>query len=176
MTAEERREDILAAAREEFAQHGFKATSTEAIAERAGISQPYLFRLFGTKKDLFIAAVEGCFEQTFETFERAAAGKTGEEALKSMGLSYRDLLADRNRLLLQLQAYAACDDPDVREVVRRGYGRLYELVERASGADADRISAFFAKGMLINVVAAMDLLGARQGWAKRLVDGCRNVE
>src|SRR5215218_2503900 len=117
MSAEERRTEILAVAREEFARHGFKATSTESIAERAGISQPYLFRLFGTKKELFLAAIEGCWQETLETFRAAAEGKSGEVALSAMGKAYMELLADRQRLLLQMQSYAACDDPDVRDVV-----------------------------------------------------------
>ena len=72
MSAEERREAILEAARLEFASTGFHGTSTETIAERAGISQPYLFRLFGTKKELFVASVRRCFRETLETFQRAA--------------------------------------------------------------------------------------------------------
>ena len=56
-TAQERRAELLAAALSEFAIGGLHGTSTEAIAKRAGISHAYLFRLFGTKKQLFIAIV-----------------------------------------------------------------------------------------------------------------------
>jgi hypothetical protein len=72
-----------------------------------------------------------------------------------------------------MQAYAASHDPQIREVVRNGYGELVEYVERVSGLSTDRVSHFFAKGMLLNVVASMDLLGADEGWAQRLIDGCR---
>src|SRR5919108_1773933 len=98
-TADERREEILAAALEEFGEHGLHGTSTDAIARRAGVSQPYLFRLFGTKKELFIAALHRCFRVTLETFIRAAEGKRGEEALLAMGKAYRELLQDREKLL-----------------------------------------------------------------------------
>ena len=81
-SAEERREDVLQAAREVFAHHGLSGASTDEIARRAGISQPYLFRLFRTKKELFLAAVERCFSETRDTFEQAAEGKTGDEALR----------------------------------------------------------------------------------------------
>ena len=77
-TAAERREDVLEAAREVFAEHGLSGASTDEIARRAGISQPYLFRLFRTKKELFIASIERCFAETREIFEAAAEGKTGE--------------------------------------------------------------------------------------------------
>ncbi len=78
MTADERREAVLAAARTAFAEGGYYGTSTDAIADAAGISQPYLFRLYGTKKELFIAAVRRCFRETLETFQRAAEGLRGE--------------------------------------------------------------------------------------------------
>ena len=119
-TAAERRESILDAALIEFAQRGLEGTSTENIAKRAGISQPYLFRLFGTKKELFKATISRCFRETLEVFQRAAEGKRGEEALKAMGDAYvENLLSDRTRLRAQMQAYAACaperlrlDEPD----------------------------------------------------------------
>ena len=106
--------------------------------------------------------------------QTAAEGKRGEEALQAMGTAYLELLAqDPRRLQLQLHMYAACDDPDVREVARAGYGDLVEYAERASGASAQRVSGFFAKGMLINVIAAMGLRESGLPWAERLVAGCR---
>ena len=173
MTAEARREAILEAARDEFASTGYHGTSTETIAERAGISQPYLFRLFGTKKELFVASVRRCFRETLETFMRAAEGKRGEEALKAMGESYMSLLTDRSRLMAQMQAYASCDDPELRAVVREGYGDLFSWIERVSGVEPAELSRFFAQGMLLNVVAAMDLLNSDEPWAQRLLEGCR---
>src|ERR671936_2121435 len=118
-TAVERREAVLDAALEEFSHHGLSAASTEAIAAKAGISQPYVFRLFGTKKELFKAVVSRCFRETLELFQRAAEGKRGPEALAAMGDAYiHQLLPDRTRLRAQMQAYAACGDAEVCEVVR----------------------------------------------------------
>src|SRR5215212_11231776 len=117
-TKDERREAVLGAAREVFAHSGLSAASTEDIAAQAGISQPYVFRLFGTKKELFKAVVARCFRETLETFQRAAEGKRGEDALEAMGAAYvEQLLPDRTRLRAQMQAYAACDDAAVRDVV-----------------------------------------------------------
>jgi AcrR family transcriptional regulator len=169
-TSEERREEILGAALEEFAARGLHGASTEDIARRAGISQPYVFRLFGTKKALFVAVVNRCFRQTHELFARAAEGKRGGEALEAMGRAYvRRLEEDRTQLLAQMQAYAACDDPGIREVVRAGYGDLVAYVERVSGAPAEQVAAFFAKGMLLNVIASMGLGDGSEPWAERLV-------
>ena len=172
-TADQRRAEILAAARAEFARDGLHGASTDAIARGAGVSQPYLFRLFGTKKRLFLELVRLCFDQTFDTFLRAASGKDGEEALLAMGAAYFDLIAsDPDLLRAQMQAYAACDDPDVRTAVRAGYRRLVELVERVSGAPPDRVSGFFARGMLFNVVVSMGLREQPEAWGDRLVEGC----
>jgi AcrR family transcriptional regulator len=172
-TAAERRDEILNAAVTEFAERGLAAASTEEIARKAGISQPYVFRLFGTKKELFMATVARCFRETLAMFQRAAEGKRGEEALDAMGTAYAELLAnDRTRLQAQMQAYAACGDPDVREVVRAGYGDLVTYVERVSGLDEPTISRWFAQGMLLNVMASMDLMHSAEPWAARLLNGC----
>jgi AcrR family transcriptional regulator len=169
LTAEERREEILLAAMDEFARGGLDGTPTEAIARRVGISQPYLFRLFRTKKDLFLAVIERCFETTLDTFRTAAEGHAGEDALHAMGRAYAGLLEDRTRLLLQLQAYVACDDPDVRTIVREGFRRLATFVAEVSGAPAEDVRRFFETGMLMNVVAAMELDRVRQPWARDLL-------
>ena len=172
-TAGERRQDVLDAALEVFAEHGLSGASTDEIARKAGISQPYLFRLFGTKKELFIASTERCFRETLETFERAAEGKTGGEALMAMGEAYGELIrSNPNRLRGQMQTYAACDDAEICAVARRGYGELVDFVQRASGVDAMQLSEFFARGMLINVIASMDLLDAKEPWAQKLLQFC----
>ena len=167
-TAEERREEILAVALEEFGEHGLDGTSTDTIARKAGISQPYLFRLFGTKKELYLETVRRCLRETLELFQNVTHGLEGEEALHAIGEAYRGLLADRVRLRGQMQAYADCDDDDVRE----GFGRLVTYVERVSGAEPDRIRDFFAFGMLLNVFASMDLLDHPAPWAKEILESC----
>ena len=173
-TAGERREQILEAALAEFAARGLDGGSTEAIAKAVGISQPYVFRLFGTKKELFIATVERCMRATLEMFRTAAAGLAGEEALRAIGEAYVERLAtDPTYLHHQMQAYAASGDPQIRDTMRRGYGELVEYVERVSGLPSHRVSHFFAKGMLLNVMASLDLLGADEGWAQRLIAGSR---
>ena len=132
-----------------------------AIAKRVGVSQPYLFQLFGTKKALFIAAVRRTFERTVAAF-RTAAAEAGEDAgpadiLMSMGAAYQRLLDDRSLLLMQMQAYAACEDEEIRDVVRDEMLRLVSFVQSASGAPEAAIREWLAYGMLMNVVAAMDL-------------------
>jgi AcrR family transcriptional regulator len=158
MSAAERREMVLAAAQVEFGMHGLNGASTEAIARRVGVSQPYLFRLFPSKKAIFLDAVELCYERLFDRFEKAGAGVTGEEALAAMGRAYNELLDNREVLQMQLQMWAAaCQDDEVRAATRRGLSKLWLQVERISGADQMRIMQFFASGMLLNVFAALEL-------------------
>jgi AcrR family transcriptional regulator len=172
-TADERREAVLAAAAAAFARNGLHGTSTEEIASAAGISQPYLFRLFGTKKALFVATTERCMAETLEIFRAASRGLRGEEALRAMGEAYAGLVvSDRTRLLGQLQSYAACDDPDVRAAMRRGYGELYRFVEAVADVPRARVARWFATGMLLNVIAAMDLHASPEPWAADLLQGC----
>ena len=171
-TAEERREAVLTAAAREFSRKGLHGASTDAIAKAAGISQPYLFRLFGTKKELYLATTARAMEETYQVFERASRGKSGEEALHAMGESYTGLIEDRERLQLMLQCFAGCEDPDVRESVRRVWRDLVDLVERTSGEPPEVISTFFAKGMLLNVLNAMQLFDDPTPWGDRLIAGC----
>ncbi len=172
-TADERREQILAAALDEVACRGIHGASTDAIARKAGISQPYLFRLFGTKKELFLSVVEKCLDDTHELFRTAAKGLHGEDAMHAIGVAYGEMLrTDPMRLRAQMQGYAACDDPEIREVMRRGFGRLVELVENVSGRSADDISSFFAGGMLMNVITMMNLADEPTVWGNRLIEGC----
>jgi AcrR family transcriptional regulator len=161
MTADERRDAIVAAGVEEFAAGGLVGASTEAIAKRAGVSQPYVFQLFGTKKELFLAVVRQCFQRTGLAFEAAARSYVPDvtpqcnTVLEAIGLEYHELLADRTYLLVQLQGYAACDDPDVRQVVRAEFAALHRKVRDLSGASTEELMRFFANGMLMNVAAAM---------------------
>jgi len=163
MTADERRDAIVAAAVEEFATGGLVGASTEAIAKRAGVSQPYVFQLFGTKKDLFLAVVRRCFAQTRLAFETAARDYVPEQipdcntVLEAIGHEYMRMLANRTNLLVQLQAYAACADPDVRDVVRVEFSALHQRVRELSGASTEELHHFFANGMLLNVAAAIEM-------------------
>ena len=156
---------MIAAATKEFAAGGYAGTSTNVIAKRVGVSQPYLFQLFPSKKALFLDVVRACFGRTRSAFEararvaRASSERTAE-ILHAMGLTYVDLLRDRDMLRLQLQAYAACQDPEIQAVVRDEWSRLYETVARVSGADEQALHAWFAEGMLLNVAASIGDLDA----------------
>jgi AcrR family transcriptional regulator len=174
--AAERREELIAAAVHEFAHGGLHGTPVERIARRVGVAQPYVFSLFPTKRELFLAALERSFERVGETFRSAAAdyreGRAPadcEDALEAMGRAYKELLlSDRDYLMLQHQSYAACDDEVVRARVRHRYAELLELARELSGADSERIDDFFRHGMALNVAAALGVedLSAGCAWVQ----------
>ena len=144
-SAEERRESILEAAMVEFAAKGLHGTSTEGIAKRAGISQPHVFRLFGTKKTLFAEACRRCMRDVREAMAAAAAGKSGEEALDAISAGLRRTARRRPASAHAPDAHAATDEPEVRRVARSGYGELVRFVEQASG-ESKRVTHPFARG------------------------------
>lgn len=172
-TAEARREAVLEAALPLFAERGISGTPTLAVAQASGISQAYLFRLFPTKADLAIALIERTNERIYETMAAAAAAArpTGEPLLPAMGKAYVALLQhDRDLLLLQLHAHAASlESAHIREAMRDGFRRLVALVTEVSGAPADAVQRFFARGMLLNVIAALDIWELDEPWARLLV-------
>jgi AcrR family transcriptional regulator len=157
MTADERRDQVIAAAVHEFAEQGYQAASTAAIARRAGISQPYIYALFPSKQDLFIAVHDHVVDRIHRAFEAAArAGGTPDVKLARMGGVYPTLIADRYALLVQLQTYAT-GDPVIQAHAARGYRHLYDEVVRMSGAAPLQVSLFFACGMLANVTTSLGL-------------------
>jgi AcrR family transcriptional regulator len=175
MSADERRELVLDAAMREFAVSGYHGTSAEAIAGRAGISQPYLFRLFGTKRELFIAVVNRAFDQVLEALTRAAEDSGSGTVLGSMAASLEVAPGEPASDLLQMQLYAACGDDEVRFAVRRRFAECYRYVERVSGASPEEVRSLFAGATLRWVAAAMRLseLSGREAWARRLLGGAR---
>jgi AcrR family transcriptional regulator len=174
--AAERREELIAAAVHEFAKGGLHGTTVESIARRVGVAQPYVFSLFATKRELFLAALERSFERVADTFRRAAAdfheGRGPAEcadALEAMGRAYRELLSgDRDYLMLQHQSYAACDEELVRARVRHRYAELVALARSLSDAEPERLDDFFRHGMALNVAAALGVedLSVQSAWVQ----------
>ncbi len=174
LTAAERREDLVAAAISEFAAAGLTGASTEAIARRAGISHAYLFRLFATKRELFLAAVNASFGHVLDTFKRAAAQRAEREPFqRALGHSYTALIEDRKELLFAFHAYAACGDEDIRAVVEARYMEIFEWVRRTGGLSSDETRLFMSAGLLIAVGAAIgnDRLSPDGSWTGRVRRG-----
>jgi AcrR family transcriptional regulator len=176
--AAERRDALIEAAVHHFAHGGLQGTKVSAIAADVGVAQPYVFSLFPTKRDLFLAAVERCFEKVAALFEEAVAAFEAngpqdpeEDAMKAIGHAYMGrITADPDQLLLQLQSYAASgDDPGIQLAVRRNFARLVVLARRLTGiTDDEELDDFFRFGMWCNVAAALgvDDFSVAGGWVE----------
>jgi AcrR family transcriptional regulator len=165
MSGTERRSQVLGIAAGEFANHGLHGASVEAIAHQAGITQAYVFRMFGTKKALFLELVGAAFDQFSDGMGHAAEGARGLSALALMGPQYYKSLADRTTLLLQLQGFAACGDSEVRDLVRARLARMWDTVADSTGLDPVTVKSFLAFGMLLNNMAALDVDELDEPWA-----------
>jgi AcrR family transcriptional regulator len=183
-TAGQRREAVLTAAVRAFSRTGYHATSVGSIASAAGISEGYVFRLFGDKQKLFVAALSRCFDRIYEAVSAGAdeaPSRRSRAVLDAMALAYAKLISERELLMLQVQALAAADDPVIRAEMLRGEQRLVELVRDRSRAADSTVQRFFAQGQLCHLVTALNLVGPApdrdtESWAHILTDGIRHFE
>lgn len=173
-TAEIRRESVLVAAMPVFAEKGYHAAPTTEIAKEAGISQAYLFRLFPTKEELFIAVIERSNQMMLETFVESAdrAAAEGLETMEEMGRAYGDLVGShRDVLLLQLHGQAMSSFmPSVRKTMRAGFAELYAVAAERTESTPEELKMWFAGGMLINAMTAISAEEVDQPWASALTD------
>ncbi len=170
--SDERRQAIMAAAIDCFAQKGFYGTTTHEIAERVGISQPYIYRLYSNKQALFAAAVDHVSVVMTETLvaHSSASGGAGlapEAALDAARGAYAALIADRTIMRFLMQANCAAGEPLVGQAVRRCYAKQVDTVRQLLGDD-DAVRHWFGAGMLDNVVAVLGLADIDEPWARVL--------
>lgn len=176
--ADTRREAIVEAALVAFADAGFAATPVTAVAVKAGISQAYVFKLYPTKEELFVAAVERCFTRIEEVLERSAQTVTSgdpDEILYAMGDGYAGLIADRKMLMIQVHAQSASDVPAIRDVLRAGLRRIVSYVKQRSGASDEAVQRFIAFGQLCHLITTADIYDLGEDWAKILARSIRHV-
>jgi AcrR family transcriptional regulator len=158
MNIDDRRRQVLEAAMHEFGLAGFDSVSAEAIAARAGVSQPYIFRLFGTKKGLFIASIEERTRQVIDGFQLAVENRGDSSPMDAMADAYVELLTnDPAALRCQLYAWASCSDPEIGEAARASYVDVWKAAQRLSAEDPESVRDFMSHGMLLTVLAALDI-------------------
>jgi AcrR family transcriptional regulator len=180
-TAEERRVEVIQAAIAEFSKLGLHGGSTETIAAQAGISQPYVLRLFKTKKALFLAAVEhvcqtitSSWKTELARFERDHPESDVVQKLEAIGMAYFGLVQTVVELRLVLQAFASAEDEDIRQLTHRSLDEMFTWVQNATGADAMQARSFFATGMLLTIGASIRAIDAAptQAWARAYLEPC----
>ena len=162
MRSEDRRVLILEAATAVFGERGYHGATTDVIARAAGVSQPYVVRMFGSKEAMFLAVLDRALDRIIETFRasieenRASGDADDREALaRCVGRGYVDLLADRGLLLSLMQAFMLGSDPVVGAAGRSGLRRVYGYLRDEVGLDAEATTHFLAHGMLLNTVVGL---------------------
>ena len=171
MKAEERRELVLTAAMEVFGDNGYIGTTTDMIARAAGVSQPYIVRLFGTKEKLFLEVMQRALDRLFEAFEKALPGDP-ETVGRRLGLAYVELLNDRGLHLSLMHAFVSGNDPVIGGAARDGFISVYKYLREFGGFSGPETETFLAHGMLINTMVGLrmtEVYGA-DPVAKELLD------
>jgi AcrR family transcriptional regulator len=170
LTAPERTEQLISAAVTAFSLGGYAGTTTDQVARLAGVSQPYVIRIFRTKQELFIAAVQRACDQVGVRFQEAAET---EATLECLGEAYRGLLDNQELISMMLHGFSASADPAIGGPVRTKFGQLYDLVRELTGCTAEEARDFFGIGMLLTCLGAMRVVGPdaveQQPWMTDLV-------
>lgn len=178
-TSETRRGEARAAALQVFASRGYAATTVAQVAEAAGISSAYAFKLFGSKEEMFVRALELCFERIVRTL-RAAAGDAGSasplEVLDRMALGYARLITDRDLLLLQVHAQSEAANPRIRDALQQGLRAVVECATELSGAGDEDVQRFMAYGQLCHLVVTAGIDVSHGAWARTLTHGIRHPD
>ncbi|CAN5182927.1 TetR family transcriptional regulator [soil metagenome] len=155
MKSEERRESILAAAAGVFGNYGYYGATTDQVAKAAGVSQPYVSRMFGTKEQLFLEVLERSLATLIATFRAEIAKGLGPDLARRLGIAYVDLLQDRGLLLSLMHAFVMGSDPVIGKAGRRGFIDVYELLRTEAGFSVEQAGDFLAGGMLLNTMVGL---------------------
>jgi len=159
-TTANRKADIISAAIEVFAEIGYFRATTAQVAERAKISQPYIFRFFSTKEALLLTALEVSWTRVLDSFRKVVESASSEQLETGLIRAYEDILNSyKNEVLLQMQAQTIQEE-SIRETMRNGYGEVRQMVLdafRAAGIPKaeERTMLFLARGVLCNISVAL---------------------
>jgi AcrR family transcriptional regulator len=172
LTAEVRQAQIIAAAVTAFSLGGYAGTTTDQVARLAGVTQPYVIRLFGTKQQLFLAALAHAASRIEQTF-RAAAAKQPD--LASLAAAYQGLVPERELVTVLLHGFAASADPAIGAVVRECFGSICSTVRELTGEPPGKVRDFMAAGVLLTILGAIRVIGPgavpAEEWMIGLVEG-----
>jgi AcrR family transcriptional regulator len=173
MKAADRRELILEAATAVFGAKTYVGTTTDEVARAAGVSQPYVVRLFGTKEKLFIAVIERAYARLIEVFRAAMPGDL-EGRSERMGTAYTGLLAERGMLPVIATSTPLGGEPEIGRVARAGFSDIWRFLRDEAGMSAEDTRQFMATGMLINAIVGLRLTGdyGNEVSATEVLDAC----
>jgi AcrR family transcriptional regulator len=158
LSSEERREQIVRAALAVFGARGYVGTTTDEVAKAAGVSQPYVVRLFGSKESLFLAALEEALRLLLDAFQEAVDDTASDKPVaKRIGTAYVRLLEVRGLHQTLSHAFLLGSHPVIGRRARDGFAQVWAFI-RDAGFSADDARDFLAEGMLINTMIGLRLV------------------
>ncbi|MFZ7087592.1 TetR/AcrR family transcriptional regulator [Curtobacterium sp. RRHDQ10] len=162
MPAGERRAQILDAARDVFGRRGYHGTTTDQVAKAAGISQPYVVRMFGSKEQLFLEVLDDTLRTLLDAFRDALSaslerGDDEEARGGAIGAAYLDLSENRGFHTLLLQGFVSGAEPAIGAAARAGFLEVYRFLVHEAGFDGPRVSEFLGGGMLFSVLLGIEM-------------------
>jgi AcrR family transcriptional regulator len=155
MAADDRRVLILDAATAVFGERGYAGTTTDQVAAAAGVSQPYVVRMFGTKEKLFLEVLQRDLDRLFEAFRAELAIESTRPLHERLGFAYVDLLQDRGLLLSLMHGFVLGSDPVIGKLTRCGFLDMYRFLKSEAGFSPSEAEEFLAKGMLLNTLVGL---------------------
>lgn len=156
MKSEDRRESILDAALTVFGDYGYVGATTDQVARAAGVSQPYVVRMFGSKERLFLEALDRAVGRLCDAFRAAIADTRNPLGVhERVGRTYVDLVSDRGLLLTMMHAFVLGSDPVIGRAARQCFLDVYTLLRDEAGFTPDEVHGFLAQGMLINTLVGV---------------------
>ena len=174
MSSEERREQIVEAAIAVFGAKGYVGTTTDDVARAASVSQPYVVRLFGTKENLFLAALDSALERLLSAFRSTPEGDDPHQRGELMGQAYLGLLEVRGLHQILSHAFLLGAHPVIGPAARAGFARVWHFLRDDAGYTSEEAQKFLAMGMLINTMVGLRMTGeyGKDAGMTELFDEC----
>jgi AcrR family transcriptional regulator len=155
MRAEDRRELILAAATRVFGDFGYVGATTSQVAKAAGVSQPYVVRMFGTKEKLFVEVLGRALDRLLVVFREVLAEESDVPLGRRFGLAYVNLVSEPGLLLSLMHGFVLGSDPVVGVAARCGFMEVYSFLRDEAGFAPDEVQSFLAGGMMVNTMVGL---------------------
>lgn len=157
-----RRDEIISAAIEVFAQEGYYRATTMKVAEKANISQPYIFRFFSSKELLLEEALKVSLSRINASFLQVIQSATVENLEKELISAYTEIMRNNeNEILLQMQAQTIREE-NIIKVMQEAFLEIQSTVLNAFKSKgivnpSEKTLLFLARGMLCNISFALQL-------------------
>jgi AcrR family transcriptional regulator len=152
LTAEQRRQQLFAVALELFAQRGYRATTMDDIAERAGVTKPLLYQHFSSKRALYLELVDSIAQNLLTAIRRAVLRAEGPRQQVELGFAaYFKLVVNNEAEFRLLYGRDHADDQELGRALRTVEDAIAEAIDPLidAGLDPDhrRLLAYGIVGM-----------------------------